>query len=225
MKARNTKHILLALTLPLVLFGCEIFGLDMQESYEYDYEAGIPDNNVHKDCWQFIESRTDLFSLLRDAVVYAKMETSFTDETCTYLLCTNTALNDYFSKHQVEVEVEDEETGEITYVMETPVTMRSYPVEQVREFLLYHTVQGKYTFTNVAIEPTWYKTYAEADTAKVNMYVFKDRNPNMTFNDFEGHYKTRIVPRTSNLQTEKGAYIHVIDSWLDRPTKKILGIK
>lgn len=103
--------------------------------------------------------------------------------------------------------------------------MTMYPKEQVKEFLLYHIVKGKYTFTNLPAEPTWFETFAPADTAKINMYVYKDRNPNITFNNFEGHYKNDIKPRSSNLQTARGSYIHVIDSWMDRPTKKILGIK
>ena len=237
MKIKGLKWIV-TMSITLTLTGCEFFGLDMQESYEYDYKAGIPDNNVHMNAWDFIQSRLDIFSLLKDAVKYADMEETFQSEDCTYLLPTNTAFTatgnslGYFDTHKVKVESLDEEgnpirdeEGNIVYVDEAPISMTMYPKEQVKEFLLYHIVKGKYTFTNLPAEPTWFETFAPADTAKINMYVYKDRNPNITFNNFEGHYKNDIKPRSSNLQTARGSYIHVIDSWMHRPTKKILGIK
>lgn len=103
--------------------------------------------------------------------------------------------------------------------------MTAYPKEQVKEFLLYHIVKGKYTFTNLPAEPTWFETVATADTAKINMYLLKDRNPNIVFNNFDGHYKSSIKPRTSNLYNADGSYMHVMDSWLDRPTKEQLNMK
>ena len=73
MKIKGLKWIV-TMSITLTLTGCEFFGLDMQESYEYDYKAGIPDNNVHMNAWDFIQSRLDIFSLLKDAVKYADME-------------------------------------------------------------------------------------------------------------------------------------------------------
>lgn len=209
---------------------CEVFGLEYQEPYEFDYEAGIPDNNVHMSTYDFILSRPDLFSVLADAIEYAEMEDYYHMENSTYLLLTNSAFNSetatdlsYFQTHQIPDGEVDEITGEPTTF--APSSMRAYPKEQVREFLLYHIVKGKYTHTNLPASPTWYDTYADADTAKVNMYIYKDRNPNTTFNNFDGHYKASIKPRTGNLYSTDDSYMHVIESWLDRPTKQQLNLK
>ena len=140
----------------------------------------------------------------------------------TYLLPTDAAFTDeddgYFAHHQFSYI--DELTGDT--VSYAPITMTAYPKEEVKEFLLYHIVKGPYTFTNLPAEPTWFETEAVADTAKVNMYLLKDRNPNITFNDFEGHYLNEIKPRTSNLFNSDGSYMHVLDNWLDRPTREQL---
>lgn len=127
----------------------------------------------------------------------------------------------YFLLHQLSY-FDDELGEEVSYA---PITMTAYPKEQVREFLLYHIVKGLYTHTNLPAEPTWYPTCASADTAMVNMYILKDRNPNITFNNFDGHYKSEIKPRTSNLFSSDGSYIHVVASWVDRPTRQQLNIK
>ena len=118
MKIKGLKWIV-TMSITLTLTGCEFFGLDMQESYEYDYKAGIPDNNVHMNAWDFIQSRLDIFSLLKDAVKYADMEETFQSEDCTYLLPTNTAFTatgnslGYFDTHKVKVESLDEEGNPI----------------------------------------------------------------------------------------------------------------
>jgi uncharacterized surface protein with fasciclin (FAS1) repeats len=225
MRLNFFKTILAVCILPLALTSCEAFGLDFQEPYEFDYEAGMPDNNVHMSTYEFIQSRTDIFSLLLDAINYAELQDEFRKGGNTYLLPTNTAFNSetesdlsYFQTHKVSYY--DEEGDSIAYY--APASMTVYPREQVKEFLLYHIVKGKYTHTNLPAEPTWFETFATADTAKVNMYILKDRNPNIVFNNFDGHFKSSVKPRTSNLYSSDGSYIHVLDSWLDRPTKNIL---
>jgi uncharacterized surface protein with fasciclin (FAS1) repeats len=206
------------------LKGCEIFGLEFQEPYHYDYKAGMPDNRLKQNTLDFIKSRPDLFSILLEAIEYVDATSLYSEKNATYLLPTNTAFNStnsadlsYFMTHPL---LFIGEMGDSTYV--TPNSMIYYPKDQVKEFLLYHIVKGKYTWSNLPAEPTWYDTFASADTAKVNMYLLKDRNPNIVFNNFDGHYKTGIKPRTSNLLSNEGAYIHVLDSWLDRPTADIL---
>lgn len=227
----NTKYIKLIIVLiafPVLFTGCEVFGLDFQEPYDYDYDEGMPSNKVNKSTLAFIESRSDLLSLLHEAIVYTGLESEYTLPDVTYILPTNTAFNSttesdksYFQTHMLSYI--DEETGDtITYA---PITMTAYPKEQVKEFLLYHIVKGKYTHSNLPAEPTWYPTQAAADTAMINMYILKDRNPNIAFNNFDGHFKSSIKPRTSNLLSDEGSYIHVLDSWLDRPTKSQLNLK
>ena len=222
------KKALALMVIPFLIASCELLGLDYQDSYDYDYNAGMPSNKIDMSAFEFIKSRTDIFSLLEEAILYAGVENEFKQSGMTYLLPTNTAFNSetstdlsYFQTHQLTYI--DEETGEL--VSYAPISMTAYPKEQVKEFLLYHIVKGKYTFTNLPAEPTWFETVATADTAKINMYLLKDRNPNIVFNNFDGHYKSSIKPRTSNLYNADGSYMHVMDSWLDRPTKEQLNMK
>ena len=228
MKLEYYKKALALMVIPFFIASCELLGLDYQDSYDYDYSAGMPSNKIDMSAFEFIKSRTDIFSLLEEAILYAGVENEFKQSGVTYLLPTNTAFNSetstdlsYFQTHQLTYI--DEETGEL--VSYAPISMTAYPKEQVKEFLLYHIVKGKYTFTNLPAEPTWFETVATADTAKINMYLLKDRNPNIVFNNFDGHYKSSIKPRTSNLYNADGSYMHAMDSWLDRPTKEQLNMK
>ena len=228
MKQEYYKKALALMVIPFLIASCELLGLDYQDSYDYDYNAGMPSNKIDMSAFEFIKSRTDIFSLLEEAILYAGVGNEFKQSGMTYLLPTNTAFNSetstdlsYFQTHQLTYI--DEETGEL--VSYAPISMTAYPKEQVKEFLLYHIVKGKYTFTNLPAEPTWFETVATADTAKINMYLLKDRNPNIVFNNFDGHYKSSIKPRTSNLYNADGSYMHVMDSWLDRPTKEQLNMK
>lgn len=228
MKLQYIKATVASLGLALLVSGCELFGLDYQKPYEFDYEEGIPSNKVNMSTWDFIKSRPDLFSLLQEAIEYTGLENEFTQLGCTYLLPTNTAFNSetaadksYFQVNQLTY-FDDELGQDVSYA---PITMTAYPKEQVKEFLLYHIVKGLYTHSNLPAEPTWYKTFADADTAQINMYILKDRNPNITFNNFDGHYKSEIKPRTSNLYSSDGSYIHVIESWMDRPTRSQINLK
>ncbi|WP_044263204.1 fasciclin domain-containing protein [Bacteroides timonensis] len=228
MKLEYYKKALALMVIPFFIASCELLGLDYQDSYDYDYSAGMPSNKIDMSAFEFIKSRTDIFSLLEEAILYAGVDNEFKQSGMTYLLPTNTAFNSetstdlsYFQTHQLTYI--DEETGEL--VSYAPISMTAYSKEQVKEFLLYHIVKGKYTFTNLPAEPTWFETVATADTAKINMYLLKDRNPNIVFNNFDGHYKSSIKPRTSNLYNADGSYMHVMDSWLDRPTKEQLNMK
>lgn len=228
MKLEYYKKALALMVIPFFIASCELLGLDYQDSYDYDYSAGMPSNKIDMSAFEFIKSRTDIFSLLEEAILYAGVENEFKQSGVTYLLPTNTAFNSetstdlsYFQTHQLTYI--DEETGEL--VSYAPISMTAYPKEQVKEFLLYHIVKGKYTFTNLPAEPTWFETVATADTAKINMYLLKDRNPNIVFNNFDGHYKSSIKPRTSNLYNADGSYMHVMDSWWICPTKEQLNMK
>ena len=228
MKLEYYKKALALMVIPFFIASCELLGLDYQDSYDYDYSAGMPSNKIDMSAFEFIKSRTDIFSLLEEAILYAGVENEFKQSGVTYLLPTNTAFNSetstdlsYFQTHQITYIYQ--ESGEV--VSYATISMTAYPKEQVKEFLLYHIVKGKYTFTNLPAEPTWFETVATADTAKINMYLLKDRNPNIVFNNFDGHYKSSIKPRTSNLYNADGSYMHVMDSWLDRPTKEQLNMK
>jgi hypothetical protein len=220
----NIKLIPIAFIFSLAFGGCQLVGLDFQEPFQYDYEIGTYSNETNMTAWEFIQSRPDLFSILEEGIEYAGLQSSFEQTACTYLLLANKAFNStsesdmsYFMTHQFPDPNDPS-------VLITPETLKLYPVEQVKELLLYHIVQGAWTWSNLPASPTWYDTYASSDTAKVNMYILKDRNPNIVFNNFEGHYKLTLKARSTNLKTSDESYMHVMESWLDRPTKAQLRI-
>lgn len=213
------KLTLAAVTFSVVFTGCSLLGLDLQQPYKYDYEIGMYNNETNMTAWEFIQSRPDLFSVLIEGIIYTGMESQFDQKDCTFLLLGNMAFNSttttdlsYFLKHQLP-------DPNISGAFITPESLKQYPVAQVKELLLYHIVKGTHTWTNLPATPAWYDTYATADTAKVNMYLLKDRNANIVFNNFTGHFKSKIMARTTNLKTIDGSYMHILESWLDRPTQ------
>lgn len=216
---RYIKITLATITVSAFLTGCNLLGLDLQQPYEYDYEIGMFNNETNMTAWEFIQSRADLFSVLIEGITYAGMESQFDQKDCTFLLLGNIAFNSttatdlsYFSTHQLP-------DPNVPGAFISPESLTQYPVEQVKELLLYHIVKGAHTWTNLPATPTWYETYATADTAKVNMYLLKDRNANIVFNNFTGHFKATIKARTTNLKTIDGSYMHILESWLNRPTQ------
>ena len=222
-----TKHLYIiagVMMLVVIMTGCELVGLDLQKPYKYDYSAGMHNNETHMTAWEFIQSRPDLFSILKEGIEYAGLQDMYNQSDRTYILLADKAFNSttstdmsYFMTHTFPDP--NDTTGT---VMITPETLTLYPVEQVRELLLYHIVKGQWTWSNVPASPTWFDTEASADTAKVNLYLLKDRNPNIEFNNFDGHYKLLITARTTNLKTSNGSYMHVLESWLERPTRSQL---
>ncbi|MEL7587838.1 MAG: hypothetical protein AAGU19_14110 [Prolixibacteraceae bacterium] len=220
----DIRLILLIYIAGVALTGCELGGLDLQEPFEYDYDKGTYSNETKMTAWQFIQSRPDLFSILKEGIEYAGLQTSFEQADCTYLLLADKAFNAtgetdmaYFTTHPLP-----NPNDPVNPII--PETLTLYPVDQVKELLLYHIAKGAWTWSNLPASPTWYNTYATADTARVNLYLLKDRDPNIVFNNFDGHYKLTIKARTTNLKTKEGSYMHVLESWLDRPTKPQLGI-
>ena len=46
MKLKYYKITLVLLVLPFLFTSCELLGLDYQDSYDYDYDAGMPSNKI-----------------------------------------------------------------------------------------------------------------------------------------------------------------------------------
>jgi len=86
LKIKNLKIALMVLLIPFIMESCEIFGLELQQPYEYDYEIGVPDNHVNLKTLDFIKSRPDLFSLLQEAIEYADATSLYSEANATYIL-------------------------------------------------------------------------------------------------------------------------------------------
>lgn len=214
---KKIKFLFIVLIAPLsMMWGCELVGLDLQEKYDYDANAGLRSNELNKTVWEFLNSRTDEFSLMIEGIEYAELTDKYNEPNSTYMALTNIAVTSYFISKPLTVDPLGVPTS-------YAVSLTQFPKEVVQEFLLYHIAKGAYTWNNLPPVPTWYDTYASADTAKVNLYLMKnDRSPTIGFNDFATHYKAGIRARSTNLKSTSGSYVHALDSWLDYPTRATL---
>lgn len=208
-----------------ILTGCELLGLDLQEKYDYDENAGMYSNELNKSVWHFLNSRTDEFSLFIEGIKYAGLEDRYNEPNSTYVALTNIAVTQYFSNHLLPNPIHDPNDPATGPAFIPAFSLEQFPKEQIREMLLYHIVKGTWTWSNLPPVKTWYDTNAAADTAKVNMYLMKnERSPTIGFNDFTSHHQPAVRPRSSNLKANNGSYVHAVDSYLDYPTKEDLGM-
>ena len=120
------------------------------------------------------------------------------------------------------------------------VAWNQYPKEQVKEMLLYHTLKGEWSYHNISTDTKWYETMGngkytytdnngntvEGDTAKISMVVRMVREAPIQLNNWSWNYRgvlseTTGSIRSSNLKATNG-YIHVLDYYLERPTRAFL---
>lgn len=213
------KIIIVVCLLPMaILTGCNIFGLDLQKSYDYDYDAGIRSNELNCTAWEFLQERRSDYRIFLEGIEYAGLESMYNERNATYIVLRNSVFTNtttgYFLRHGI-INVSGD--------WYTPNTLMDYPKDEVRQMLLYHIVKGTWTWSNLPDGPTWYPTYADGETAYVNMFMAKRVPPNIEFNNFPGHYVTGKVARTSNLKASNGSYVHVLDDHsLEQPSIDLL---
>jgi hypothetical protein len=189
---------------------------------------------------EFMKSRKDLFSSMIEAVNYAGLTEEYTKPGRTFLLLTNRALSDetyapvapsvmgsYFACNQIlnpNYSATDPSKGPR---MLTPDTWTVYPVEKVKQFLLYHMTKEAISFRNAKPFSTFYESVAykaAGDTTKVSFNLVNDRNATFLVNSFTGSRKVDLAPRTAGIDCTNGV-IHVLDDYIIPPTKAALGIQ
>ena len=222
----------------IVLAGCEIAGLELQKDFQYD--ASIRDSKIDMNALDFMKSRKDLFSSMIEAVTYAGLTDEYTKQGRTFLLLTNRALSDetyapvapsvmgsYFACNQIpnpNYSPTDPTKGP---KLLTPDTWSVYPIEQVKQFLLYHMAKEAISFRNAKAFSTFYESVAykaAGDTTKVSFHLVNDRNATFLVNGFTGSRKVDLAPRTAGIDCTNGV-IHVLDDFIIPPTKAVLGNK
>lgn len=223
----TVKRILVACLLSAtVLTGCNLLGLDYQESFEYDYDAGMRSNELNCSVMKFLQDRSGDFRIFLEGIEYAGLQGMYNEPNATYIVLRNNAFTNYnstdpslstgyFARHQLI---------NINGQVYRPTSLRDYPKEQVRQFLLYHIAKGAWTWSNLTYSPAWFPTYADGETAYLNMYIEKVNDAGnllnaVVFNNFVGHYAPLISARTSNLKASSGAYVHVVENrYMEQPT-------
>ena len=241
MKRLNLKYWILGSLMAVLFTGCELFGLDYQEAYDWDSSAG-GNNQLGMSGWEFIQSRTDLFSRFIAAVEYAEIDPElFNQKNITIFALTNQACGNnastsnsanqfpggYWYKHPVNGV--------------TPETWSAYSKETVKQFVLQHIMTHAVSYNEFLSHNggnrIFYPTMATNGYGYVSMHMpsFDENQVTGTgteavtlyINDFPSHYmklnpganwSKYISPRTANLQTSNGSYVHVMDYFLDFPT-------
>ena len=216
---------------------CSFLGLDYQKDEVYD--AQVSSNTINMTVWEFIQSRPDIFSTLIDGIKYAGIESYYKDSiNNTHILLTNNALSDweansscYWNRNLVTSSTGTKIRG---------AAWEQYPKAQVAELLKYHILKGEYSFFNLTSTVKWVNSYGKgtftytkgsesltADTAVMSVVVSQDRSLSLQLNNYSWNYRgllavTSSSVRTSNIHAKDG-YIHVVDYYLDRPTRAFLG--
>ena len=237
---KRTKYPLLISAIISLFFmtGCQLVGLELQKDFKYD--ASIRDSKIKMNALEFMKSRPDLFSSMIEAVNYTGLSEEYTKPDRTFLLLTNRALSDetyvpsgssvmgsYFACNKVLNAAYDPKDPAKGPQYLTPDNWNVYPVETVKQFLLYHIVKEVVTFRNAKAFPTFYESVAYqsvGDTTMVNLYLVNDRNATLRVNGFTGSRKTDLAPRTSGIDCTNGV-IHVLDDFIIPPSRLILGVK
>ncbi len=147
------RGVLTLLATALLCWSCE----DMNLQKDYDYERTPLDPHIDMTAWEFMNSRTDLFSLMIEAAEYGGMEGSYkqTEQKLTYLLIDDAGMRLFLNRQGA-------------------LLMTQVDVEKVRKLLQYHTIVGEYHAYDkkLPVEPIYVKTMLDGEdglmTIKVN---------------------------------------------------------
>ena len=216
------------LVIPIFTFtSCELFGLDVQTPYDYDSEKGTYDNQITMNAWDFMNSRTDLFSSLIEAIKYSGVDPElFKQPDRTYLLLTNTALTSSNSSDRSfwnENAYPDEFNPEQLII---PTSWEELDKTVVKNMIMYHIIKkalSYYELTDLTKGViTFFPTEYDSPYGYMAVEMLKGGALSIYFNNYEDHFQLKTKPRTSNLQSPNGSYIHVMDKYMQYPTDKEL---
>jgi len=177
--------------------------LDIQDSY--DYKPSNIDNNINMGTWEFINSRQDVFSILKEAIEKVGLQETYsqTSSIYTYILLKNTA----FTKS----------TGIFVNLGITSIDdiNTAEKMLQLKNILLYHIIRGNYNglgtlnFDPINVITLW-------DSQDAIMTIKLDDASSITnystvvFNSLAGS-STPVRAVTSNLFAKNGT-IHVVET-------------
>lgn len=199
----NLYNLFVLFAFALVYSSCE--KLELQK--DYDYKGQPLDPHVNMTAWEFMNSRPDVFSIMKEAVEYAGMEEYYsqTDSLMTYLFVNDTGMQTFITSRG---------GLEITHV----------DVEVVKNFLRYHMIRGEYYAYNkkLPVEPIYVKTMLKGEDGLLTIKVNKSStnsvgspiaNGNIVVNETASNFRSkRISSVTSNIMPVNGV-IHVFSDY------------
>ncbi|MFZ6010416.1 MAG: fasciclin domain-containing protein [Bacteroidota bacterium] len=206
---KNAISIFILFASALVFSSCEFMGLGLQEDYEYTPRTLDP--HINMTVMEFLQSSPghQLDSLL-SAIQYAGLTDEFSKPGRTFFFLHNLAIYRLDSKGKVDVNCY---FGKYTVNGKPATKWKDYPVEQVRNLLLYHMVEGEYTYDNLTPDNIELITLSTAAKNKMLLRIVNDRDSKVTINEFFGSIKV-VRARTSNLLATDGT-IHIVGDFAE----------
>jgi len=192
------------------LFACEIAGLEFQKSEPYEYH--VLDPKIDMDALEFLYlPREDtVFQLMQQGIAYAGLEDEYKKADRTFLFVTNQAILRYNQNGTVN---EGCYFGYYKVNGEPATKWEDYPVEQVRDFFLYHIIEGAYSYNNLGPENTKVNTLLQGENNEAYIKIMNARNSKLRVNDIA--FTPRFIEaRSSNIQPTNGV-IHAFDGFIE----------
>lgn len=230
---------LLSLGFSLIFFsGCNMFGLELQENYDFD--NSILDPHTNMSVMDYMRTQPDMYSDMVEAIEYAEMESEYSNPENTYFILTNNAIQTYFKNNRLPNPDYQEGVDDPKMESVIPSSMTDYPKSDVQGFLQYHILIGNHNWDNLNPSTNeWIRTvsYVEdspsdtclvlmgvqyADVAgggcKININKWEGVEP-----DVEGTkpLQTSVSPLYSSLICTDGL-VHVLDTYLKAPKKVVV---
>lgn len=197
------RNILIAVMASVLCMSCD--KMSLQKNYDYDGTALSP--HVNMTAWEFMNSRTDIFSVMIEAVERAAMEDMYQqrDRTLTYLFIDNTGMNLFLNKHSA-----------------TMVSQVSPDI--IRKLLLYHIIDGEYHAykKKLPVEPIYVKTMLEGEDGLMTIKVNKSSansvgapiaNGNILINSTASNFASKSISSISSNIMPLNGIIHVFDNF------------
>lgn len=202
----------------------------------YDYNSSFYNTELKMSVMEFMQSRTDIFSGMLDAINYVDQDPAYKDVKEMYSTTGNTFL---LLHNNTLTNLEDANSYWVLNKVPGPnpgdpaqrgSDWSQYNRDTIANLLRYHVLKGEHTYATLNSTPKWVETLAYSatnDTAKVYIYLENVREANLRLNNYVGLptvYKgttiswINIAPRTPDLHATNGI-VHVMNRFLFQPTK------
>jgi hypothetical protein len=218
---------LLSFTFLSVLTGCKKF-LGLERQTDWDFNAVTLDPHINMTAWAYLKQRalgTDpadtIFKKMYDGILYAGIDSSeYTKTNRTYVFLHNDAIY-RLSSNKITT---DCYWGYYkTRSGKTGTSWTDYPVDSVKNWLLYLISEGNYTFETLNPVPKEVTTLLPKNADPRNpesimtYNIDNTANYKLMINDFVGSQRNNTV-RTAGILATNGP-IHVVDRVVEYRTQ------
>lgn len=185
----------------VVFSGCELAGLKLQEDVKYEYHVLDPKVNMTALEFMNLPREDTVFELMQEGIKYAGLEAEYSKPNRTFLFLTNEAIREYNDDGSIN---DDSYFGYKVLANGEPATKwEDYPVEEVRDFFMYHIIDSVYSYDNLGPENLEVNTLLDAPDNKAYLKIMNARNSKLRVNDRPFTIKYAEA-RSSNIQVTNG---------------------